>query len=155
MRGEVKVIPLTDFPERFSRGGVYHLSKQNLFEKVIIQNSRSTGREIIIKFEGIDTPESARRYRGALLQVPRDDLLPLPEGRYYHFQIVGLLAVTEDGAVLGKVADILQTGSNDVYLIKSDQGKELLLPALKDVVREIDLEKGLMVIRPLPGLLEV
>ncbi|CEO88451.1 MAG TPA: 16S rRNA processing protein RimM [Syntrophaceticus sp.] len=154
IQGEIKVIPLTDFPERFSRGGSYYLSKQKMFKEVEIQGVKIRGREIIIKFEGIDTPEDARVYRNALLQVPRGEVLPLPEGHYYHYQIVGLLAATEDGTVLGKVAEILETGSNDVYLVKDDQGREILIPALKEVVREIDPDKGLMLVRPLPGLLE-
>lgn len=154
IQGEVKVIPLTDFPERFTKGGSYYLSKQNLFKEVEIQGVKIRGREIIMKFEGIDTPEIARVYRNALLQVPLGDVLPLPEGHYYHYQIVGLLAITKDGSVLGRVAEILETGSNDVYLIKDDQGREFLIPALKEVVRDIDLEKGLMLVHPLPGLLE-
>jgi 16S rRNA processing protein RimM len=67
---------------------------------------------------------------------------------------VGLLAVTEEGAILGRVIEIIETGSNDVYLVENEQGREILLPALKEVIREIDLEKGMMLVRPLPGLLE-
>ena len=83
-----------------------------------------------------------------------EDLWPLPDGSYYHFQIVGLTVFTVDGVPLGEVVDILETGSNDVYVIRDDEGKEHLLPALKDVVKDIDLEKGLMLVQPLPGLLE-
>lgn len=154
IRGEVKVVPLTDFPERFSNRGRYYLSKQNLFKTVEIQEVKIRGRDIIIKFEGIDSPEAARKYRNALLQVPRSEVLPLPEGHYYHYQIVGLLAITEDGTLLGRVAEVLETGSNDVFLVKDDQGRECLLPALKEVVRKIDLEKGMLLVCPLPGLLE-
>ena len=83
-----------------------------------------------------------------------EEVLPLPKGHYYHYQIVGLLVETEGGTVLGRVTEVLETGSNDVYLVKDDQGREFLLPALKEVIRDIDLEKGLMLVRPLPGMLE-
>lgn len=154
VRGEVKVIPLTDFPDRFYQGGHYYLSKQNIFKEVEIQGVKIKGREIIIKLEGIDTPEDARKYQNALLQVPQDEVWPLPQDHYYHYQIVGLLAITEEGIVLGRVTEVLETGSNDVYLVKDEQGREYLLPALKEVVRQIDLDKNVMLIRPLPGLLE-
>jgi len=154
IRGEVKVVPLTDFPERFSNKGRYYLSKQNLFKAVEIQDVKIRSRDIIIKFAGVDTRETAQEYRNALLQVPREDVLPLPKGHYYHYQIVGLLVETEGGTVLGRVTEVLETGSNDVYLVKDDQGREFLLPALKEVIRDIDLEKGLMLVRPLPGMLE-
>lgn len=85
IQGEIKVIPLTDFPERFSRGGSYYLSKQKMFKEVEIQGVKIRGREIIIKFEGIDTPEDARVYRNALLQVPR--------GRCYRFLRVIIIII--------------------------------------------------------------
>lgn len=154
VRGEVKVIPLTDFPERFSEKRHYLLSKQNQSKVVEIEDVRFREKGIILKLKGIDTPEDAGEYRNAMLQVPRDDAWPLPEGHYYQFQILGLLVSTEEGVVLGRVTEILETGSNDVYLVKNDQGKEYLLPAIKEVVKEIDLDKGRMLVRPLPGLLE-
>jgi 16S rRNA processing protein RimM len=154
VRGEVKVIPLTDYPERFKEDGHYYLSKKNLFMEVEIQGVKIRDREIIIKFKGIDSPEAAQIYRNALLEVPRGDVFELPDDHYYYFEIVGLLAVTEEGAILGRVIEIIETGSNDVYLVENEQGREILLPALKEVIREIDLEKGTMLVRPLPGLLE-
>ncbi len=154
VQGKVRLIPLTDYPERFKEDGHYYLAKQNLFMEVEIQGVKIRDGEIIIKLQGIDTPEAAHIYRNALLQVPRRDVMKLPNGHYYHFQIVGLLAVTEESAILGRVIEIIETGSNDVYLVRDEQGREILLPALKEVIREIDLEKGTMLVRPLPGLLE-
>lgn len=111
VRGEVKVIPLTDYPERFKEDGHYYLSKQNLFMEVEIQGVKIRDREIIIKLKGIDTPEAAQIYRNALLQISRGDVLELPDDHYYYFEIVGLLAVTEEGAILGRVIEIIETGS--------------------------------------------
>jgi 16S rRNA processing protein RimM len=154
VRGEVKVIPLTDFPERFSTKRRYFLSKGNLIREVDAQVVALRKREFIMKIDGIDTPEQAGEYRNARLQVPREEAWPLPEGHFYHFQVVGLQVLTEEGTILGTVADIIETGSNDVYLVKDEQGKEILIPALKEVVKDIDLKNGLMLIRSLPGLLE-
>lgn len=154
IRGEVKVIPYTDFPERFAQTKRLFLCKKDFFREVEIETVNYSGEYIIVKLMGIDSPEEAAEYRNALLQVPREDLWPLPEGSYYHFQIVGLTVFTVDRLFLGQVVDILETGCNDVYVVRDDKGKEYLLPALKDVVKEIDLEKGLMFVQPLPGLFE-
>lgn len=154
LRGEVKVIPYTDFPERFVQTRRLFLNKDGLFREANIERVTCRERDIILKIKGIDSPEEAAEYRQALLQIPRDEAWPLPEGSYYHFQIIGLSVATADGLVLGRVAEILETGSNDVYVVRDDKKKEYLIPALKDVVRDIDLEKGLMLIQPLPGLLE-
>jgi 16S rRNA processing protein RimM len=154
VQGAVKVIPLTDFPERFSAKRHYFLVKGSLKLKVDAWLVGRSKRQLIMKIDGIDTPEEAREYRHALLQVPREEVWPLPEGHYYHFQVIGLQVQTEGGALLGTVVDILETGSNDVYVLKDEQGKEFLIPALKEVVKGIHPEKGLMVVRPLPGLLE-
>lgn len=154
IRGEVKVIPYTDFPERFAQTKRLFLCKKEFCREVELEAVSYSGKFIILKLVGIDSPEKAAEYRNALLKVSHEDLWPLPDGSYYHFQIVGLTVFTVDGVPLGEVVDILETGSNDVYVIRDDEGKEHLLPALKDVVKDIDLEKGLMLVQPLPGLLE-
>jgi 16S rRNA processing protein RimM len=154
IKGEVKVIPYTDFPERFAHTKRLFICKEGFRCEVELERANCCGKYIIMKLEGIDSPEKAAEYRNALLQIPRDEVWPLPEGSYYHFQIVGLKVFTVDGLFLGQVVDILETGSNDVYVIRDDRKKEHLLPALRDVVRDIDLEKGLMVVQPLPGLFE-
>ncbi len=86
--------------------------------------------------------------------MPRQEVWPLGEGAYYHFEIIGLSVITENGEALGVITEVLETGGNDVYVIKSGSGKEVLLPALKEIVKRIDTEAGHMIIRPLPGLLE-
>src|SRR5690606_14491238 len=88
---------------------------------------------VIVKLEGVDTRDDAETLRGALLQVPGDQVVPLPEDHYYVFQIVGLEVVDEDGRELGVVKEVLFTGANDVYVVERADGSELLLPAVKDV----------------------
>lgn len=154
VRGEVKVIPYTDFPERFEKTRKLFLNKDGLLQQVCIDRAILREKDVILKIKGIDTPEEAAEYRRALLQIPRDEVWPLPADSYYRFQIIGLTVTTADGVALGRVADILETGSNDVYVVRDNGKREYLIPALRDVIKDIDLEKGLMVIQPLPGLLE-
>jgi 16S rRNA processing protein RimM len=153
-RGEVRVLPLTDFPERFKAMEHVYLSLGSLLVEKAVESAFVQRNRIVLKLEGIDTPEQAGQLRGALLQVSRQELWPLQDGAYYHFEIIGLKVVTVDGAALGEVAEILTTGGNDVYAVRNGMGKEYLVPALRSVVKEIDTGAGLMIIEPLPGLLE-
>ncbi|MDX9714598.1 MAG: ribosome maturation factor RimM [Dissulfurispiraceae bacterium] len=102
--------------------------------------------QALVKIEGIDSPEDAKKLRGAKVSAYVNEKPALPEGVYLYSQIIGLEAKDPDGTVLGKVVDIIRTGSNDVYVVDDDKGQELLVPAIKDVVRQIDLEKRLIVV---------
>ncbi|KUK32042.1 MAG: Ribosome maturation factor RimM [Thermoanaerobacterales bacterium 50_218] len=155
-RGEMKVHPFTDFPRRFLQmKEVFLRLPGGALVKKKVQRARLHRDRVILKLEGIDAPEEVRKIRGALLQVTSEELWPLPEGHYYIFQIVGLSVYTETGDYLGKVSDVLTTGSNDVYVVKRPEGKkDCLVPAIKDVVKKIDLENQVMVIHPLPGLID-
>ena len=141
LRGRVVVEPLTDFPDRFAPGSILLIDDQP-FE---ITASRPQKQRWVLKLKGVNTPEDAETLRGALLQIPESDLRSLPEGQYYRFQIVGLLAVTKDGRELGPVKDVLETPANDVYRIQTPTG-DLLVPALPDFVVEVDLQAGRMVV---------
>ena len=148
VRGELKVRALTSFPEMLSGGRRLFLRGETL----IIEGSRRHGKFILLKFQGIDTVEAAQRLRGELLQISAYETGPLSEGEYYHFQIIGLEVRTTSGDFLGHVTRIIETGSNDVYLVRSGQ-KEVLIPAIAEVVRAIDLKRGRMEIEAIAGLL--
>ena len=141
LRGRVVIDPLTDFPERFAPGGSVLINGDTF--QITASKPRKDG--WVLKLEGVNTPEQAETLRGATLQVPESDLHPLPEGQYYRFQVIGLLAVNGDGDEVGQVTDVLETGSNDVYLIKGPGG-ERLVPALPQFVTQIDLDAGRMII---------
>ena len=141
LRGRVAVEPLTDFPERFAPGSILFIDDQP-FE---VTASRPQRQRWVLKFKDISTPEDAETLRGALLQIPESQLHPLPDGQYYRFQIVGLLAVTKDGRELGPVKDVLETPANDVYQVQTPTG-DLLVPALPEFVMQVDLEAGRMII---------
>lgn len=114
----------------------------------------STGRhsnQVILKLEGVDDSDAARGLIGQWLTAPPDSAPQLPEGEYFHYQLLGLRVITEDQEELGTVAEIIQTGSNDVYVV-SGEGSEVLVPAIGQVVRRVDLEQGVMVVRLMEGL---
>lgn len=99
------------------------------------------------------TREQAERFRGMELRLPFEAAGPLPDGEYYHWQIIGLRVVTTDGQSLGKVVHILETGANDVYILRTEQGQEHLIPAIEKVIKRVDLVDGVIEIEPIPGLL--
>jgi 16S rRNA processing protein RimM len=146
--GAVRVLPVTDFPERLLRLQRVALVQAGQTRTVAVEHAEAAGRFVVMKFHGIDTPADAAALRGATLEVDRADAVPLPEGHFYVFQIVGLRARTPDGAVLGSVVDVLRTGSNDVYVVRAPGGAETLVPAVEGVVEAIDLAGGEMIVRP-------
>lgn len=151
--GQMKVVPYTDFPHRFLKTQKVFLRTGERFLEKVIEQAFVKNNYVILKLCDVNSPEEAREYQGALLQIPSLDVWPLPEGRYYFFQIVGLSVFTLGGRLLGSVAEILTTGGNDVYIVKDKNGKEYLIPAIKEVIKKIDLNDKCMVIKPLPGLL--
>ncbi len=146
LRGEVKVAPLTDFPERFDPGSRLWLEGTPR----VVEGSRWRGGLVYLKLAGVDSREAAAKLRGKELMVP--EAQPLREsGRYYRHDIVGLRVEDRRGQWLGRVVDVLVTGANDVYVVRGERG-ELLLPAVEDVVGEVDLAGGRLVVELLPGL---
>jgi 16S rRNA processing protein RimM len=148
IRGEVKVEVMTDFPERFSCGETLYLRGRAVTNK----SSRYQGNTAILKLDTIDSRNAAELIRGASLEVPDTDLKPLPKGEYYRFQLIGLEVRSTEGKTLGKISNVLPTGSNDVYEVTSETGS-FLIPAIDEVVKSIDLDKGRMTIQIIKGLL--
>lgn len=146
VEGEMLMDILTDFPERLKTGKTLYLGEAH--QPVRIKGVRGHDREMIIHLEGISTPEGAAPYRNQMLYVKASELPELDEGVYYHHQLLGLSVIDEVGQPLGKLADILETGANDVYVVKTPDGKELLLPALEEIILEVNLERGEMRVRP-------
>jgi 16S rRNA processing protein RimM len=135
--GEVKVQPHTDNPQRFAVGNYLQAQGQALQ----IEGCRWHQGLALIKFRGIETKEDAEHLHGVRLEVPLDEVPSLSPDSYYHFQIMDMEVWTESGDFLGTVEDILSTGSNDVYVVRQGDS-EVLVPAMQDVVLEVDLEKG-------------
>jgi 16S rRNA processing protein RimM len=148
LRGELKVQPLTDFPERFAPGCSLYVDGV----AYVVERCRWHRGKAYIRLSGIDSATAAEALRQHLLEVPDEELKPLSEGEYYQFQIVGLDVRTTEGLPLGKVTQILSTASNDVFVVRGEGG-ELLIPALEDVIKAIDLDGGWMEVELVEGLL--
>lgn len=146
--GEVRVRVFSDVPHRFSPGET--LCCQGVPLR-ISASSPTRSDQVIVKLEGVDSPEAAQKLVGQWLTAPPETLPLLPEGEYFHYQLIGLRVVTQDGEELGEVSEIIETGSNDVYVVSGAQG-ELLIPAISQVVREIDLTNEVITVTLLEGL---
>lgn len=149
VHGEVRAEILTEFPQRFAGLQTVYLSEEA--QPYPLESFRLQRGQVILKLAGIDTPEQAAKLRGQLVQVPVEEAVALPEGQYYLYQIVGLAVETTAGEPLGHVTDVLFTGANDVYVVRGEGG-ELLVPAIEQVVKQVDLEHGRLVIEPLAGM---
>jgi len=147
VRGELKVEPLTDFPERFAPGQVIWVGGV----RREVEGSRQRRSQVLLKLAGVDSVEQAATLQGELLEVPQEELTALGEGRYYRFQLLGMAAYDAAGEALGTVVDILSTGANDVYVVRGPRG-ELLLPAIEEVIKEVDAEGGRMVVELMEGM---
>ena len=152
LRGEIAVAVLTEFPDRFAETEWVYLGDQFEAEAYQLEGYRWHQRNILLKLAGVADRTQAEQLRGQLVQVPVEEAMPLPEGSYYLYQLLGLQVITTDGEPLGRIVNILETGANDVYVVDR-QGKELLLPAIADVVQSVDLAKGEMIIKVMDGLI--
>lgn len=153
VQGAVKVVPMTDFPQRFKKMKSVLLNFRGHITEETVEWSREHGTMVVMKFTRFNTPEEAIKLKYALLQVKSEQLYPLPEGEHYIFQLIGLEVHDEEKGYLGQVAEVLQTGANDVYVVQGGPYGEILIPALKQVVPEIDITAGKMTVKLLPGLL--
>jgi 16S rRNA processing protein RimM len=152
LRGDLLLEIYTDFPERLKPGTTILAGDKH--QPLKITRRRPTNDGLIIGFEGINTPEEAGKWRATVVYVPTADRPALPEGQYYHHEIIGLTVIDEAGTVLGTLSEIIITGANDVYVVTPAEGKDILLPALKEVILGIDLSANTMHVHVLPGLID-
>lgn len=154
IKGEVKVFPTTDDPGKFKRLKTVVLKTEKERREVKLESARFFKNMAIVKFQGIETPEEAQKYRGAGLWIERDQAVPLGENEYYQADLIGLIVMTEEREELGILTDVLETGANDVYEVTLTDNSKVFFPAIKDCIREIDLENGRMMVHVMEGLLE-
>lgn len=146
-RGDVRMKIWTHFPEHIAALKSVYLGDEEQPRR--LRYVRSSRGMAVLSLQGITRRDAAEELRGTVVRIDRQQARPLDEDSFYHFQLIGLDVVNEDGESVGKLAEIIETGANDVYVVRNDEGKEVLFPALKDVVTEIDLESGKMTVRPL------
>jgi 16S rRNA processing protein RimM len=149
IRGDLKVEVLTDNPRRLSTGGEVYLEGR----RVVIERSRAINKGSLLKIESVDNRTEAIRVQGKFLMIPEEDVEPLPEGSYYHFQLLDMNVWTDDNKYLGELKEIIFTGSNDVYVVRVEsEKKEWLIPALKEVILQVDPDASRMEVRLPEGL---
>lgn len=149
VRGELKVRCESEDPQRFLALREVYLGEGRV--RFAVRAVRFFKGQILLQLHGIEDRNEAERWQGAFVQIPLEEGLPLGENEYYYHQIEGLSVVTEEGEMLGRVIEILPTGANDVYVVRGER-EEILLPAIRQVILRVDLEKGLLVVRLLEGL---
>lgn len=150
-RGELKIQILTDFPDRFASLRVVFLGEDA--KRFSVESARLHSGAALLKLQGVDSPEDASKLREQVVQVPIKEAVPLPEGKYYLYQLIGLNVKTTEGRNLGKIEDVLDTGANDVYVVNDGQ-REVLIPAIEPVVKHVDLDRGEMLVQLLEGLVD-
>lgn len=152
VRGEVKVFPTTD-AERFMELEYVILDTGREKRELTIQNVKFFKNLVILKFEGIDNINDIEKYKGKELWVPREEAQELDEDEYYIGDLIGMDVLLEDGTRFGSLKDVMETGANDVYVVETEEGKEVLLPAIHDCIMDVDIEKNAMTVHLMKGLL--
>jgi len=155
VRGEVRVIRITDFPERFTVGNTVYLIQDNQPPQPLTIKSHRLHKQFdLLQFDGRDTLNDVLAFKGAHLKIKKDQLSELPQGIYYHYQIIDCAVFTQTGEKVGTVTEILSPGANDVWVVKRHKQKDALIPFIKDVVKDIDIPNKKIIIEPMEGLLD-
>ncbi|MBV9546990.1 MAG: 16S rRNA processing protein RimM [Chloroflexi bacterium] len=149
VKGELKCRVVTDFPRQRFRKGARVIIRGH---EHVVAGARAQPPNILLRLEDITDREIAQTLRGADVEVAQDDKVQLPRGQFFWHEVIGLRVETADGTIIGEVRDILETGANDVYVVQGQHG-EVLIPAIKDVVKDIDPASGRMLVEPMPGLI--
>lgn len=155
IRGEVKVYPTTDNVERFKDLKKVILDTGKEKKELEIQNVKFFKNMAILKFKGIDNINDIEKYKGKDLLVTRDDAVELEEDEFYFADILDAKVVTDKGEDFGVIVDIMETGANDVFVIKTKDGKEVLFPVTKECIVDMDMDENLITVHILPGLLDI
>ena len=152
-KGEVNVLPLTDSTDRFKNLATVFLRSDSSQTILNIEETRIKKDMVILKLKDIENIEEAKTIVGSFLEVERKNAVKLPKDTYFIFEIIGLEVYTENNAFLGKVENVISTGSNDVYIVKGKNKKELFIPAIREIVKNVNLEKKRITINIVDGLI--
>jgi len=150
VQGEIVMDLHTDFPDRMRSGRKLFVGEDH--QPMTLTSVRPHQNGLLVKFKGIETPEEAGKLRNTWVYVQSKDVPPLPEGHIYQHELFGFQVVDEDGNSLGELVEIIETGANDVYVVRDESGKEILLPAIPSVILELDAGRRLMRVHLLEGL---
>ena len=152
VKGMLKVKPFTDDANRFEELKKVYICKKEKLEEVEIEEVKYHKDMVLLKVKGIDDMNEAEKVKGLYLKIDRENAKKLPKDTYFIADLLGLEVYSDKEELLGKVDDIFRTGANDVYVVKDEKGKQLLLPGIPEVIKEIDLEKEKIIVHLLKGL---
>ncbi|MDI6604693.1 MAG: ribosome maturation factor RimM [Thermoanaerobacteraceae bacterium] len=151
INGEIKVLPLTNAPERFYDLSFVYISKNQCITKHCIENIRFLKNSVIIKFKNINNRNDAEKLRGCLIKIDEKDAIALKKDEYFIKDLINMDVYLEDGNFFGKITEVIQTGANDVYVVKTND-RSVLLPAIKQVIKKVNVDENKMIIHLLEGL---
>lgn len=152
IKGFLKVVPYTNDVTRFEDLETILVEQKNELKEFIIEEVKYSKGLVLLKLKGIDDINIAEQYKNCYLKIDRKDAICLPEDTYFIIDLMGIEVTTDEGILLGKIVDVFPTGSNDVYVVKDELGKQILLPAIADVIKKVDIEHKKMTVHMMPGL---
>ncbi|SFA78113.1 16S rRNA processing protein RimM [Acetitomaculum ruminis DSM 5522] len=155
LKGEVKVYPNTDDPKRFKQLKSVYIELNQNKTNYKITSVRFFKNLVLLKFDGIVTIEEAEKLKQGILYVERKDAVPLEEDEYYVADLIGMTVLNEDNELIGELTDVIATGANDVYVVKMNNKKEVLVPAIKECILSVNIHKNIMQVHLLDGLLDL
>ncbi|MDE7058109.1 MAG: ribosome maturation factor RimM [Lachnospiraceae bacterium] len=155
IKGEVKVFPTTDDVQRFQKLKKVFLDTGKAYMELEIDGVKFFKNQVILKFKGYDSINEIEKYKGMDLLVSREDAIPLGENENFIVDLIDMTVETDEGKILGTLIDVLQTGANDVYVVKTKEQKEILLPAIRDCILDVNVEEKRMRVHVLEGLLDL
>ena len=154
IKGMVKVKPFTEnTKKRFDNLKKVYIKNKNEKKEYEIEEVKYHKQMVLIKFKGIENPEQANILRNSYLVIDRENEKPLEEGTYYIVDMIGLEVYTEEGEKIGNLEDVFNSGSSDIYVVKDELGKQILLPAIEEVIKKIDMKERKMIVHLIPGLM--
>ena len=152
IKGFFKVVPFTDDITRFDDLDSIYIEKNKKLEKKEIEEVKYHKHLVLLKIKGIDDINDTEQYKNCILKIDRANAVELPEDTYFITDLIGIDVYTEENEFLGNITDIFPTGSNDVYVVKDEKGKQILLPAIGEVIKEVNVEEKKIIVRLIPGL---
>lgn len=152
IKGFLKVVPYTDDITRFEDLKSIYIETKNSLKTVIIEDVKYSKNLVLLKIKGIDDINTAKNYKNCYIKIDRKDAVKLPEDSYFIVDLIGVNVYTDNNEELGKIEDVYSTGANDIYVVKDDMGKQVLLPAIGDVIKDVDIQNKKMIVHLIDGL---
>ncbi len=152
LKGQMKVVPFTDNIQRFSKLKTIYIEIEKQLKEFKIEEVKYHKNNILIKLENINDINVAEKYKNCYIKIDRKDAVKLPEDTYFIVDLIGIEVFTQESVLLGKIIDVFPTGSNDVYVVKNELGKQILLPAISEVIKNVDIPNKKMIVNLIKGL---